>query len=99
MQKPMLIIAILLLSSTATAEPASLIYPIIPSEEQKKNALLLAYRLNGNSMSRDITKGSWDFTGVNLEGIDVNTLDISEYLPAPPQAVRTIPIAPDRKKR
>jgi len=53
------IIAVLLLTSAASAEETIYVYPRIPTEEQKIEALKLGYVLNGNSMvgrTIDLTK-------------------------------------------
>jgi hypothetical protein len=58
-----LIIAFLLLASPAGAGEVEYIMPQIPTEQEKIDALKLAYELNGNSMVRSIGAGNIDLSG------------------------------------
>jgi hypothetical protein len=58
-----LIIAFLLLASSAHAEEQIYIMPEIPTEAEKIEALKMAYELNGNSMVRSIGAGNIDLSG------------------------------------
>jgi hypothetical protein len=58
-----LIIAFLLLASSAYAEEQIYITPQIPTEQEKIDALKMAYELNGNSMVRSIGAGNIDLSG------------------------------------
>lgn len=52
MRTSMIIAALLLGVAPALADDTVYVHPRIPGEEEKKAALMRAYELNGNSMSR-----------------------------------------------